>query len=80
MAVLLLVIILAVPFMVALSERREKRRLLAAPGDLEARRIALQAVRLLDRALADPMVRQSTQWEGQAKALVDGYYGRELKT
>lgn len=64
---------------ISMYDRRQRLRQEAAPGDLEARRIALQAVRLLDRALGDPMVRQSTQWEDQAKALVDGYYGKGLK-
>ncbi len=45
----------------------------------ESRAIDAQAIRLLDRALADPMYRQSTEWEDQAKALVDGYYGKGLK-
>lgn len=64
---------------ITMYDRRQRLRQEAAPGDLEARRIALQAVRLLDRALADPMVRQSTGWEDQAKALVEGYYGKGLK-
>lgn len=47
--------------------------------DEETRRMLERAIRQLDRALADPMYRQSTEWEDQAGALVDAYYGKGLK-
>lgn len=60
------------------DQRRRSTRDLAAPGEQEARRMLLHTVRLLDRALADPMVRQSSEWENEATALVEAYYGKEL--
>ena len=59
------------------AERKERKREFKATH--EARAIDAQAIRLLDRALVDPMYRQSTEWEDQAKALVDAYYGKGLK-
>ncbi len=57
----------------------EERRLRAAPGDDEAKRLALLMARCLDHALTDPVLRQSMEWEDQAQALVNRYYGKESK-
>jgi hypothetical protein len=68
--------LIGVPLLaMGLVDRREKRRPEAAPGDSEARRIALDAIRHLDKALVDPMYRQSSEWEDEARRLVDSYYG-----
>lgn len=61
------------------QEKRARRSLVAAPGEDEAKRLALLMARCLDRALGDPMARQSTEWEDEAHALVDRYYGKGLK-
>lgn len=47
--------------------------------DEETRRMLERTIRQLDRALVDPMYRQSTEWEDQARSLVDAYYGKGLK-
>lgn len=44
--------------------------------DSELRRLAQQMARQLDLGLADPMLRQSSEWERTAKSLVDKFYGR----
>lgn len=49
------------------------------PSDAEARRRLDLAIRQLDRALADPMARLSTEWEDETRRLVNAHYGRELK-
>lgn len=75
-----IVLLLAVLFLLdGRAERREAERKHAAPGELDAQRIALEAIRHLDQALVDPMYRQSTQWEDRARSLVDSYYGKGLK-
>lgn len=63
------------------GERRAERKASERRLKAEQKYVAVdaQAIRLLDRALADPMYRQSTEWEDQAKALVDDYYGKGLK-
>jgi hypothetical protein len=58
------------------KRKKEAREFEAAQ---KARELDARAIRLLDRALVDPMYRQSTEWEDQAKALVDAYYGKGLK-
>jgi hypothetical protein len=48
------------------------------PG-VGADRLALHMARHLDAALTDPVLRQSTAWEDEARRLVSEFYGERIK-
>jgi hypothetical protein len=60
-----------------LWDRVDARR--RGPTDVELDMLVKAMARHLDRALADPMVRQTTDWEKQAEVLVNRYYGKGLR-
>lgn len=66
--------ILAFVVLMWVLDRHDGRR--RGVTDSELRRLAQQMARQLDLALADPMLRQSSEWERTAKSLVDKFYGR----
>lgn len=45
------------------------------PADQETWKLGQEMARLLERGLVDPVERQSTRWEDQAKDLVDRWHG-----
>lgn len=55
-------------------ERVDSRR--RGPTDDELRLLVQAMARHLDRALGDPMERQSDRWEKQAAVLVERFYGK----
>lgn len=78
MRVLIPVLLLGLVFMVFsglwLLERLESQR--NGPTDEELRLLAQAMARHLDRALGDPMERQTDRWEKQAAVLVERFYGK----
>lgn len=60
-----------------LAQRTNRKRNPPAlsPGGQDLGRITLDMARLLDRGLADPVIRQSDGWTEQARVLLRDYYG-----
>jgi hypothetical protein len=87
-ALIPLVILLAVAGFVAYGIWAGGRRRTFAPGaqlpphvrelppaDQETWKLGQEMARLLERGLVDPVERQSSHWEAQAKELVDRWHG-----